>query len=536
MKRRRLVLLAVSLVSAVSCGKIGIDKRDEHGMTALMHAAQRGDRAEVERLIARGANVNATVPTRDVREMIAFLSWMQQLPKSDIGYRPLHYAAQSGHADVARVLIQKGADVTHIDRGGMTALDLAITKSDLAIMKLLTGAGARADAKRFWLAVAMSSPQTVQFLLQHGANPNVLPPSDPQSPSPYAAPLVIVAARRGDPAVLKLLIDAGVDVNARDQNGWSALRHVRDAERRRAGRDVSEIVALLEVAGARDEAGARAAVLFDAVAKKDVAGVRQALSAGTNANARDDRGVPVLVYAAHRGESEIVAALIDAGANVNTRPANDATPLIAAIEGGSVDAVRKLLSAGARVDQADHLRRTPLQVASGRKQTEITSLLLSSNAKVDSGALSIAALNGNVDQVRMLLASGANPNSARGHALREAARGCYRRENTEIIRALLDAGADPKLGESGALSGAAALCSAEVVSLLLQRGANPNVKDMNGYTPLISAASSGKLENARLLIAAGADVNARDIDGKSVLSYAARFPEIQQELRRAGAR
>jgi hypothetical protein len=50
-----------------SCGKIGIDKRDQHGMTSLMRAAQRGDVAEVERLIARGADVNATVPTRDLR-------------------------------------------------------------------------------------------------------------------------------------------------------------------------------------------------------------------------------------------------------------------------------------------------------------------------------------------------------------------------------------------------------------------------------------------------------------------------------------
>jgi ankyrin repeat protein len=52
----------------------------------------------------------------------------------------------------------------------------------------------------------------------------------------------------------------------------------------------------------------------------------------------------------------------------------------------------------------------------------------------------------------------------------------------------------------------------------------------------MSAAHSGKLENLRLLIEAGADVNARDSYGKSVLDHAASYPDLQQELRRSGAR
>jgi len=53
---------------------------------------------------------------------------------------------------------------------------------------------------------------------------------------------------------------------------------------------------------------------------------------------------------------------------------------------------------------------------------------------------------------------------------------------------------------------------------------------------LISAAMAGRIEAVRLLIAAHADVSARDSSGKSVLSYAERHPNVQQELRRAGAR
>jgi ankyrin repeat protein len=153
--------------------------------------------------------------------------------------------------------------------------------------------------------------------------------------------------------------------------------------------------------------------------------------------------------------------------------------------------------------------------------------------------LAIASLNGSAEQVRMLIEAGADPNANNGHALHEAARGCYRRDNTELIRLLLERRATPRVkadGEYTPLHRAAALCEPEAARLLLRHGADPNAPDLKRATPLMSAASSGKVENLRLLIAAGADVNARDSYGKSVLDHAGHYPEVQQELRRAGAR
>ena len=533
-----LAIVVAALALLMYCGKIGIDRRDEHGMTSLMHAAEDGDTAEVNRLIAAGANVNARVPTRDLRELIAFISWMQQLPKSDIGYTPLHYAVQGGHVEVARRLIDRGADVHQVDRGGQSALGLAIWRSDVEMMTLLTEAGARVTPREFGMAVVHSTPQAVAFLLEHEADPNAIPkPSSRKSGRPLLPP-VILATQRGDPAVLELLIEAGADVSAKDQNGWSSLRWAKRSRSSRQPQDMKRIIHLLERAGAEDGPGERAAMLFDAVLKKDAGRVRQALRAGADANARDDRGVPPLIYAGAHGQTEIVTALIEAGADVNASPEHDTTPLISAITGGSIEAVRKLLEAGAKIDQADRLRRTPLQVASQWKRTEITSLLLASSATVDSSALPMAALNGSLDQVRLLLAAGADPNAGNGHALHEAARGCYRRDNTETIRLLLEGGARPgtEKQEYTPLHRAAGLCSPEAVRLLLRRGANPNARDGSGVTPLISAAASGQLENVRLLLDSGADVNARDTYAKSALDHAANYPDVQQELLRAGAR
>ncbi|HEV8677138.1 MAG TPA: ankyrin repeat domain-containing protein [Methylomirabilota bacterium] len=529
--RRQLIPPLTVLVLASGCGRFGVDQRDEHAMTALMRAARDGNLAETRRLVSNGADVNAEIPTRDLRELIAFISWMQQLPHWDIGYRPLHYAAQGGNTDLARLLIEKGARVGHVARGGETALDVAVTRSKVPMATLLIDSGARPGDRQLSFAVGLGTPEMARLLIERGASVN---------PSPPAVSYVIMAARRGHPAMLELLIDAGADVKAQDQNGWSALRWARHLEARRRPHEASlaPIIARLEVAGARDDTGAKAAALFDAVLGRDAAAVRRALAAGADPNAKDDRGVPPLIYAGNLGQAEIVAALVDAGAEVNASPQNDTTPLIAAVTGGSREAVEKLLAAGARVDQPDRLQRTALQAASNWGRNEIAALLLESAAPADPRALAIAALRGNADQVRGLLSRGADANADRGHALAEAARGCQRRDNTEVIRLLLEGGARPMADDTGytALHRAAGLCPVEAVRLLLARGADPNARDLNRVTPLISAATMGRLENVRALIAARADVNVRDGDGKSVLDYAARSPEVQEELRRAGAR
>lgn len=526
------------LMLVASCGKIGVDKRDEHGMTALMHAARGGDSAEVERLLRAGADVNAVVPSRDLRELIAFIGFMQQLPESDIGHSPLLYAAEGGNSEVVRLLIERGADVHHVARSRETALSIAVRRSDLEIARLLTAAGASFDPGHLAAAVARSSPDVVSFLLATGADPNAraVPGKDAVAPT---EPLVIVAAIRGEPAILEIVVQAGADVNARDRNGWSALRWVRHLGERIPEFEPAPMLALLEGAGASDEAGERASELLAAVMASDPAAVREALAAGADPNSRDERGVPPLVYAATKGQPEIARALVEAGAEVNTVPEHDATPLVAAVMGGSVEVVELLLQAGARADQPDHIGQVPLYVASNRRQPEITRLLLEAGAVPTPAALSVAALRGDLEQVRVFLARGVDPNGGGGHVLSEAIRGCLDHDNTELIRTLIEAGADPRVPDSiefTPLHRAAGICEPEIVQLLIHRGADPEARDLNGNTALMFAASSGRIENVRLLIAAGADVNSRDIDGQSVLESALNYPEVQEELRRAGAR
>jgi ankyrin repeat protein len=97
-------------------------------------------------------------------------------------------------------------------------------------------------------------------------------------------------------------------------------------------------------------------------------------------------------------------------------------------------------------------------------------------------------------------------------------------ENREILQILLEAGADPNIGGPGGLT--ALLVSIvkpapELMQDLLHTGkADPNIASTAGVTPLMAAAS-GNSEAVGPLLEAGADVNAQDRNGMTALHMAA---------------
>jgi ankyrin repeat protein len=133
--------------------QITADLKDEHGRTALMRAALKGDRADVQGLLDGGADVNATTEAGVTALMLAagegHAEVLQTLiaKSADVnartpgGYTALMCAALNGHTDAVRVLLDNGADVTIKDTSDQTALKYAESKAHTEIIELLTRAG-----------------------------------------------------------------------------------------------------------------------------------------------------------------------------------------------------------------------------------------------------------------------------------------------------------------------------------------------------------------------------------------------------------
>lgn len=134
-----------------------------------------------------------------------------------------------------------------------------------------------------------------------------------------------------------------------------------------------------------------------------------------------------------------------------------------------------------------------------------------------------AALEGDLERVQQLLDSGSDPNVSDEEgwtALMWAAQN----NDTAIAEALIEAGADLDIAEviyeETALTVALYNDSKETVALLLEQGANANLQDSNGWTPLMTAASNGFIEAAQLLLNAGAITGITDASERTAADYA----------------
>ena len=132
----------------------------------------------------------------------------------------LMYATAKQHLDIIKLLLAHGADPKA--KGNEALLLGAINAKRMDILKCLVEAGALVtkpkDARYFddFLVAAGGNGEIVEYLLQHGVDPK-------GTESICGETALQMAAARGDVDVMKMLLDAGADINHRDWNGMSAL-------------------------------------------------------------------------------------------------------------------------------------------------------------------------------------------------------------------------------------------------------------------------------------------------------------------------
>jgi len=200
-----------------------------------------------------------------------------------------------------------------------------------------------------------------------------------------------------------------------------------------------------------------------------------------------------------------VQRLLDAGAKVNLKH-KGSTALTIAASGGNLELVQRLLDANAAVDHKGHLGNTPLFWATVQGRIEIAQCLLEAKANVDvpntdgATALFSAALYDHTEIVRLLLHAKANAN-------------CAQRQ--------IGSGGTAQLSGQTALGLAARDGRMDVVRLLLEGGARINNQDSHGQTPLFLAATHCQHEVVRVLLEADAALELPTIQGQTPLFGAA---------------
>ncbi len=166
------------------------------------------------------------------------------------------------------------------------------------------------------------------------------------------------AAQAGDIDLLKAALAAGMDVNARDGQGWTALMHV-------ANEGYPLLVGPLLAAGAGVEVRAPdgATALHRAAQAGNIEVLNVLLAAGADVDTRDGQGWTTLMHAVNKGYPLLVEPLLAAGAGVDVRAPDGATALLMAAAHGHTGIVALLMKAGADISIRGPKGKTPVDVA-----------------------------------------------------------------------------------------------------------------------------------------------------------------------------
>ncbi len=425
-------------------------------------AAMRGEVDHVRELLRSGEDVNAA--------------------QGD-GMTALHWAAESGNAELASMVIYAGANVSAVTRlGDYTPLHIASRSGRHTVVSVLLDAGADVDAitstgsvTSLHFGAASGSVEVVEALIEAGANVNAAETRRGQTP-------LMFAASSGRTDVLRALVESGAEI--------SIPSYVVDipkiaAEDRAAGRVRDEVLSAFrgdqpqgtswqpspaEVQAAVRAANAARVEASDAgpVQRRDeplpdpdlgeVSVTSNGQPGDQYSNSYTDLvyrqgGLTALHHAVREGESDAVFVLLDAGADIDQQTAGDLTsPMLMAIVNGHYDLALELLERGADPNVGSHANLTPLYAV-----------------------------------INSYWAPKARYPQQQAYQQQEAT-------HLDVMRAMLDAGADPNVRLSKHL-------------WFMEYTFSQLDVDTRGATPFWRAAYALDLPAMRMLIAAGSDPN-----------------------------
>ena len=446
-----------------------VDCRNTTGRTPLMNAALNGNVQVVKSVIKRGADPSLM---------------------DNRGWNTLHCAAQGGDTDIISLIHTHLPNIDSKTGEGDTPLMLAASCGKLHAVKwfLEKGATVACESNKGWntLHYAAQGGDTDIISLIHTHLPNI------DSKTGEGDTPLMVATLWGKLHAVEWFLEKGATVACENNVGWNTLHYAAQ------GGD-TDIISLIHthLPNIESKTGEGYTPLMVAAFTGKLHAVKWFLEKGATVACECNRGWNTLHCAAKGGDTDIISLIHTHLPNIDSKTGEGDTPLMVATLWGKLHAVEWFLEKGATVACENNVGWNTLHYAAQGGDTDIISLIHTHLPNIESKTsngftpLMVAALHGELLAVKWFLEKGATV------ACKD-----YRGWNT-LHRA----------AEGG---------DTDIISLIHTHLPNIDSKTGEGDTPLMLAASCGKLHAVKWFLEKGATVACENNVGWNTLHCAAQ--------------
>ncbi|XP_050405831.1 transient receptor potential cation channel subfamily A member 1 homolog [Patella vulgata] len=455
-----------SVVTYLITKGASINATDIYGQTALSFAAMRGNEQAAQDLLSFRKSTHP-----NIREEI-------NIEAQDLqGITALHLVAIHNQVEIARMLIESGANLRCCDKEQSTPLHHACSEGNIEIVKMLFEAGAKTPEGWVMISNMVTDTDIEQSTCLH------------------------LAVDNGHYDVCRLCLEKRADVNVPRKHYMHPLHLAA----------VSGEIRIVQL-------------LVDNKARIDVL--------------NDEQATP-LHKAAQFNHCEVVKFLVDRKAKINCRDKDNYTPLLLAATYGRTECVELLLEKNADYTVVDKDDKTAIYLAAeeNRLQTLRTLLsdsrmkeLINTGDKYSNDPLHVAAKEGFLDIVKCLLENGADLDS-KNEEEQTPVHLAARYGRTIIVKELVKHDKsvvyDEDEDSNTALHLAAMYGHDKVVEILIEFGSDVAARNYNQWTPLDLAASKGWSKTSKILLEQDAPIDPMDKSNTTPLHLASRAGHAQ---------
>lgn len=506
------------------------------GYSALQWAIVHGHMDLVAHLFDKGAEVNSSersplmlaVGEWNVEAVLFLLEKGADCNSLDQnGKSCLHYAIEKGHFNIVAHLLNKGVDINQRSSEGDTPILFASQYKNINVLRLLIKNGAnifdsneKDGSTCLHYAAAKGFVEFVLLFLELGLDLDAQNGED-------NSPLHCTFKSSAQVVCTKLLMAKGADINLVNRDDYTTLHYAAlhwnvplILELVNRGVDIAK----------KNKENKTALELFMNSYKTDKSSAKILLCHKSNVNAFDYRSWTCLHWASRNGEDQNVLKLLSMGANVNMNVNNNETPLFLAIGGSHLSTVKLLLKQGADAN----IENTCLHEAVKNNQIAIMRELIKNGVKVNARnirnetPLFRAIQNSLRSAVDLLLSYNADVNIAEIEKRKTCLILATEKEEWTIAEELLKKGADVNVEDetgNSPLFNAAYNYNLQLVDTLKERGAIFNKTNLNEC--LHRACTDGHLRFVQRFLEEGAEINAQNSLGETPLLISLKEGDVE---------